>query len=238
MNQEIEASPYGAAMAHALRELRDSGVHRIVAAIRHSAREFEPGRHDLENPLTEQGRSCARAFGKALPRDVFVRAYASPVARCVETAALALEGHRAAGGDSGRHRPVEGLGLFYILDQMKMFRAMTSPSEEEGDFMRDWFDGGLAPDIMMPAGQSAEIMTRLLMAKLEQQQTRNQPTLDLCITHDLSLYLIKDQVLEIEHEQAGEVEFLDGVAIFERAGDVWMWDPRGDPVLVQSFLGA
>ena len=236
MSQKIEANRYGAIMASALRELRSTGVRRSVAVIRHSAREFEPGRHDLENPLTEEGRSCARAFGEALPRDVFVRAYASPVARCVETAALALEGHRTAGGNAGRHRPVEGLGVFYILDQMKMFRSMTSPREDAPDFLRDWFDDRLAPDIMMPARQSAEIVVRLLMAKLEQQRTRSQPTLDLCITHDISLYLIKDQVLGLRHEQHGEVEFLDGLVVFEREGDVWMQDHRMDPLPLSRII--
>ncbi len=67
MTGEIETNSYGATMARHLRELRDAGVRRAVAAVRHSAREFEPGRHDLENPLTEEGRACARAFGKALP---------------------------------------------------------------------------------------------------------------------------------------------------------------------------
>jgi broad specificity phosphatase PhoE len=236
MMNEIAAGSYGVSMARALGELRGTGVHRTVAVIRHSAREFDPERHDLENPLTEHGRTCAQAFGGALPRDVFARAYASPVARCVETAALALDGHRAAGGDTGRHRTVEGLGLFYILDQMKMFRTMTSPREDEGDFMRDWFEGRMPPDIMMPPRHSAEIMVRLLVAKLEQQRGHDQPTLDLCVTHDLSIYLLKDRVLGLRHEQHGQVEFLDGLVVFERESNIWMWDHRVDPVPVKQFL--
>jgi broad specificity phosphatase PhoE len=235
---EIEAEGYGLTMARALRELREAGVHRAVALVRHSEREFDPDRHDLEIPLTEQGRAHASAFGMALPRDVFLRVYASPVPRCMETAALALEGHRAGGGESGRHRPVEGLGLFYILDQMKMFRAMTSAGADGRSFLRDWFDGGLAPDIMIPPRVSAAVMVRLLLAKLEQQSTREQPTLDLCISHDISIFLLKDQVLGLRHEQYGEIEFLDGVALFEREGDVWMWDRQVPPVSLKHFLGA
>jgi broad specificity phosphatase PhoE len=233
---ESQQGAYGEAIARFLGELREDGVEHTVALIRHSAREFEPGRHDLENPLTDAGRVLALDFGSSLPRDLFVRAYASPVSRCMETAALALQGHRTQGGASGRHRPVEGLGVFYILDQMKMYRAMTSAQEAERSFLRDWFDGRLASDIMIPARQSAEILVRLLLEKLEQQRGLGGPALDLCVTHDMTLYLVREQVLGLRPEDNADIDFLDGLVVFERDADVRIRAAETGPVPLRSFL--
>ncbi len=194
---EIEAEGYGAAILRTLRELRDAGVHRASALIRHSAREFDPDRRDLENQLTDEGRGLAQKFGEALPRDVFLRAYASPIERCMETAALSLDAHRSMGGSASRHRELEGLGPFYILDQRKMFRIIESAQEDGRDFMREWG-----------------------------------------VTHDVNVHLIKDQVLGLKHEVHGQVEFLDGVVIFEREGTVWMQAPRTAAIPLDPFLEA
>ena len=235
---EIEAEGYGAAILRTLRELRDAGVHRASALIRHSAREFDPDRRDLENQLTDEGRGLAQKFGEALPRDVFLRAYASPIERCMETAALSLDAHRSMGGSASRHRELEGLGPFYILDQRKMFRIIESAQEDGRDFMREWFDAALDPDTVIAPRQCAEIMLRLVLEKLRRQATREGPTLDLCVTHDVNVHLIKDQVLGLKHEVHGQVEFLDGVVIFEREGTVWMQAPRTAAIPLDPFLEA
>lgn len=232
---EYEAEVYGAAILRTLRELREAGVERASALVRHSAREFEPGRGDLENPLTDEGRVLARKFGEALPRDVFLRAYASPVERCMETAALTLEGHRSRGGSAGRHRELEGLGVFYILDQRKMFRTMTSAQQGGRDFLRAWFDAALDPDTVMAPRQCAEVIVRLVLEKLR-QGAREGPSLDLCVTHDMNLHLIKDQVLGLRHEEHGPVAFLDGVVVFERDGTGWMQAPRTPAAPLDRFL--
>ncbi len=233
---ETEAEGYGAAILRTLGELRDAGVHRTTALVRHSAREFNPDRGDLENPLTDEGRALAQKFGEALPRDVFLRAYASPVERCMETAALSLDGHRSMGGSASRHRELEGLGVFYVLDQRKMFRIIVSAQKDGRDFMREWLDAALDPDTMIAPRQCAEIMVGLVLEKLRQQAQREGPTLDLCVTHDMNLHLIKDQVLGLRHEEHGQVEFLDGVVVFEREGTVWMQAPETAAMPLDHFL--
>ena len=109
---------YGDATVSLIESVFANGVHHAVALMRHSAREFDPAVHDLTNPLTEEGRECCLRFGKALPKDLTLRGYASPAVRCLETAELILASHREAGGEVTRHRPVEALGVFYVLDQM------------------------------------------------------------------------------------------------------------------------
>ncbi len=234
---ETEPEGYGAEILRTLRELRDAGVLRTTALIRHSAREFNPDRGDLET-LTDEGRALAQKFGEALPRDVFLRAYASPVERCMETAALSFDGHRSMGGSGSRHRELEGLGVFYILDQRKMFRTIARAQEDGRDFMREWLDAALDPDTMIAPRQCAEIMVGLVLEKLRQQAQREGPTLDLCVTHDMNLHLIKDQVLGLRHEEHGQVVFLDGVVFFEREGTIWMQAPETAAMNLDHFLQA
>ena len=54
--QELE---YGDSTLALVAEVLAEGVEHAVLLMRHSAREFEPGRHDLENPLTDEGRDLA-----------------------------------------------------------------------------------------------------------------------------------------------------------------------------------
>jgi broad specificity phosphatase PhoE len=121
---------------------------------------------------------------------------------------------------------------------MRMFRAMTNTPGGRGGFLREWFEGGLDPDIMIGARSSAEIVVRLLLAKLRQQSAQARPTLDLCVSHDMTLHLLKDQVLGLRHEEYGEVEFLNGVVLFERDGDVWMQGHQAAPISLTRFLGS
>ena len=65
----------------------DAGARHVGLLMRHSAREFVPGRHDLENPLTDEGRALAERMGASLPKDLLVRGYASPAERCLRTRA-------------------------------------------------------------------------------------------------------------------------------------------------------
>ena len=115
---------YGDATLAQVEAMANEGCTHMVLLMRHSAREFNPDVHDLENPLTDEGRELSQRLGRQLPKAYTLRGYASPAGRCVETAQLCLDGHAAEGGSSTRVRPVEGLGVFYVLDQMKMYRVM------------------------------------------------------------------------------------------------------------------
>ena len=49
-----------------------------------------------------------------------------------------LDGYADNGGNVTRHRPLEGLGVFYALDQMKMWRVMND-SGGQVPFLQAWF---------------------------------------------------------------------------------------------------
>ncbi|MGY8854536.1 MAG: histidine phosphatase family protein [Pseudomonadales bacterium] len=199
--------------------LTNEGVDHIVLLMRHSAREYAPGKHDLLNPLTDEGRDLARDMGKRLPKGLVVRGYTSPAERCVETAGLIMSGYAAAEGQILRNRVVEALGVFYVLDQIKMFKSMQAEGGMIG-FLQRWFDGGIARDILMPADLAARLVGGLAKEKLS--QTGGEPRLDLLVSHDFTLYTIKDQLLKQGINRYPDVHYLDGVAFFNRDGKTFI----------------
>ena len=202
-----------------IEQLTNEGVDHIVLLMRHSAREYAPGKHDLLNPLTDEGRDLARDMGKRLPKELVVRGYTSPADRCVETAGLVMNGHAEAGGQILRNRVVEALGVFYVLDQMKMFKSMNNAGGIVS-FLQQWFDGGVARDIIMPAELAARLVGGVAKEKLS--QSGDKPQLDILVSHDFTLYTIKDQLLKQDTNRYPNVHYLDGVAFFNRDGKTFI----------------
>ena len=200
-------------------DLFNQGIEHIILLMRHSAREYEPGRHDLLNPLTEEGRMLAKDLGRKLPKSVIIRGYTSPAERCVDTAEQIMAGHKENGGQVMRNRVVEALGVFYVLDQMKMFMAMQAAGGLVG-FQRQWFSGEVSPDILMPADLSANLIAGLAKEKLKEKLS--EPRVDLMVSHDFTLYLLKHQLLGQDSERYPDVIYLDGIAIFERDGRTYI----------------
>lgn len=202
------------------------GVHRGVLLMRHSAREYAPGRHDLENPLTIEGRALSRRLGERLPKSLTLRGYASPPHRCMETAELVLAGHEAGGGAVTRHRPLEALGVFYALDQMKMWKGMRDAGGLV-PYLAQWFDGGVPADAMMKAESAARLVATVLAEKLRSPVAERQ--LDVCVSHDMTLYLLRHQLLGERLDEA-PVAYLDGLLLFEEGGVLKLASHRGSEV--------
>lgn len=185
--------------------------------MRHSARTFIKGIHDLENELTDEGREDSRAFGRGLPKSYLLRAYASPPRRCVETSELILTGHLEASGKATRTRPMEGLGVFYILDQMKLFRIMEA-SSDSGQFLAKWLADELDRDVVMRPRLAAEVLMEALAKKISERA--DESVLDVFVSHDLTLHLLKGCVLGERPEKTGPVEFLEGLVLYFQDGDL------------------
>ncbi len=214
-----------------INRLVDEGVQHIVLLMRHSAREYEPGRHDLMNPLTDEGRDLAHALGEKLPKSLKVRGYTSPTERCIETASLIMAAHKAAGGETHRNRVVEALGVFYVLDQIKMSMAMQDAGSVPA-FLGKWYSGHMAPDILMPPDTAAKIIGQLAAEKLVNNP--GAPQLDLMVSHDFTLFTIKDQLLGQGLDRYPEVRYLDGIALFKRGGRTWIQSHHEDAVELGS----
>lgn len=211
------------------------GMRNGVLLMRHSARTFDRSIHDLLNPLTEHGRMLCRQFGDALPKDFALRGFASPPERCLETAEIAIATHEAAGGAGGRTRPVEALGVFYALDQQKMWKGLQA-ADGLADYVGQWFAGDVPTDAMMPADLAVQMLLRVLGAKLETSSAAAAgtpgATLDLCVTHDMTVYTMRHGV-GLESVAGPEVEFLDGLLLFERDGERLMRSQHGGEVRIQ-----
>ncbi len=209
---------YGDATVGLIESVFANGVQHAVVLMRHSAREFDPAVHDLANPLTEEGRECCLRFGKALPKDLTLRAYASPAVRCLETAELILASHREAGGEVTRHRPVEALGVFYVLDQMKMWKGMNEVGGMV-NYLQQWFAGDVPADAMMPSQLAATLVLRVLTEKLS--SPIDTPQLDICVSHDMTVHLVRDRLLG-EPVDGPKVEFLDALIAYRDDDVYWL----------------
>ncbi len=221
---------FGEATAALVGEVFDAGTTRATLLMRHSARTFDRNIHDLLNPLTDHGRQLSARFGGALPKDVHVRGYASPPERCMETAQIAIDSHTRQGGAGGRTRSVEALGPFYALDQQKMWKGLSA-AEGLAAYVGQWFAGDVPDDAMMPADLAVQMVLRALLGKLKNPSAAGKH-LDLCVTHDLTVYTVRHGV-GLEDVRGPDVEFLDGLILFERDGKTWMRSQHGGEVEIR-----
>lgn len=212
------------------------GVGHAVVLMRHSARTFEKNLHDLANNLTEEGRALCGRVGRRLPKTLTLRAYSSPAQRCLDTAELILAAHKEAGGLTTRHRPVEGLGVFYVLDQMKMWRGMDQAGGMV-PYLQAWFAGETPQDALMPADLASKLVLRVMAGKLAAPIA--SPQLDICVSHDMTLYLLRDRLLG-ETVDGAKVEFLDGLIAWRDAQGLWLQSQQGEPrqISLRLNLGA
>ena len=229
---------FGDASARMTRAIFGEGVERGVLLMRHSAREYRRDVHDLENPLTAEGRSLAARFGASLP-DVNLRGYSSPVMRCRETGALAIEASAAAqrGGVISKVRDIEAFGVFYALDQIRMWKGLRK-SDGLADYVGQWFAGKVPQSAMMrpqwAVGMVLEVMLDKLTAPAIQAGT---PQLDLCVTHDMTIFTMREGA-GLEPVTGPDVRFMDGLLMYEQDDKVFFASQHGGIVEVDDALMA
>ncbi len=229
---------FGDASARMTRAIFGEGVERGVLLMRHSAREYRRDVHDLENPLTAEGRSLAARFGASLP-DVNLRGYSSPVMRCRETGALAIEASAAAqrGGVISKVRDIEAFGVFYALDQIRMWKGLRK-SDGLADYVGQWFAGKVPQSAMMrpqrAVGMVLEVMLEKLTAPAIQAGT---PQLDLCVTHDMTIFTMREGA-GLEPVTGPDVRFMDGLLMYEQDDKVFFASQHGGIVEVDDALMA
>lgn len=220
----------GEATLELLNDVLSDGATHVALLMRHSAREFETGVHDLLNPLTDEGRALAREMGERLPKSLLVRGYSSPAERCVETADLVMQAHRDSGGRVTRNRAAEALGVFYILDQIRMYKGMQAAGGQV-PLLEKWFQGEVGVEMLMPADLAARLVAQFAAKKLDEPVER--PQLDLLVSHDMTLYTVRDRLLGQSARDHGEIGFLDGLALFEKSGALFLQSHHDGPVRLE-----
>ena len=209
------ASSYGQATVKMVNNLYARGVNRISLLMRHSAREYNPDIHDLLNPLTDEGRALCKEFGSALRNDIVIRGYASPPDRCVETCQIVVQNHVSEAGQSKSIRALEGLGVFYAIDQVKMWKGMKAAGGLS-DYLAKWLAGDVPEDTMLAPYYAATTILRLLRGKLD-AASGYPKQLDVCVSHDMSVLFVRE-FFGLEPVDILPIEYLDGLALYREDG--------------------
>jgi len=181
---------------------------RSAIVIRHAQRQDICGAEGYRTcGLTAAGTEQAHAFGRSLAgRFSSYRIFHSPVKRCEQTA-LALSEELGVGGV----RPEKALGVSYI--RVSVEEGFAEADRWGDNFIRAWFDGRVPADIFMPLQEAKEMQMAYLRAKLAEAGDR---TLDIHITHDWNINVLREGIFGLRHEDAGWPGFLS-VLCFRRS---------------------
>ena len=162
--------------------------------------------------ITPAGAAAAEALGRRIAGVDRVRIFHSPVKRCRQTAECLAQGAAAAGLTVELAGPRNVLGVDYILD---LDQAGRLSQLHGNDFVRLWFTGQLAEAIIRPAAQiAAEKLDYLTHCLQEPGGTGRR--LDLHVSHDWNVIILREHMLQIRHEEAGWLTFLDGLTLVQR----------------------
>lgn len=197
---------------HALLDtLHSLSTHATVAAVlRHAARHpiVDP-REPLAAELTPVGRQDAEAFGAKITGFDRLRLFHSPVKRCQQTAECVAAGAARNGLAVEIAGAQPELGVAYILNQIETGRLSGIHGEH---FVRLWFTNQVPAELIERAPVIVRRKVTYVAARLRDASTATGRRLDLHISHDWNVIVLREILLGVRHEEAGWARFLDGVA--------------------------
>lgn len=222
---------FGLNTVKTINTLKSQGIDRMLVVVRHSARFYRPDMPRLEPflGLTEEGKDYAHRLGVKLPIDTGLRLFSSPVGRCIETAYLVDKGNTAAGGRCETNKIKPKLTAFYVKDIEKIFQRIRERTVS--GFFRDWFDGKVPEEVMSDPLETKNIILRLLIDLLKET---TEPKIDIAVSHDWYLYVLKEHFLKQPLEECGQVQYLEGAALFENQGELFIVNHQSKPVPVEQ----
>ncbi len=179
----------------------------VAAVMRHAARHpiADPQRPELAE-LTPAGCAAAEAFGAQLGSFSRVRLFHSPVKRCWQTAECIARGAESAGSRTEFIGAHAALGIDYIRDLAEAGRLTVQHGEH---FVRLWFENQVPPSVIDPAPALAAMKLDFVRRQLA---VAEPGTLDLHVSHDWNIIILREHLVGVRHEEAGWLTFLDGVA--------------------------
>jgi broad specificity phosphatase PhoE len=158
--------------------------------------------------LTPDGHAAAEAWGTRISGFDKVRLFHSPVKRCRQTAEGIARGLGATGRVVEIVGAAETLGVDYVVDHEEMARLATQHGEH---FIRLWFSGEAGPAVMRAADQVVTRKLAYLTERLHEPGAHGR-RLDLHVSHDWNILTLRELLCGVRHEEAGWLDFLDGVA--------------------------
>jgi broad specificity phosphatase PhoE len=181
----------------------------VAAVMRHAAR------HPIANPaepalaeITADGAKAATAFGARLSGFDRVRLFHSPVKRCGQTAECIAQGAVRAGLAVDLVGAREEIGIDYILDLTEAGRLTGLHGDR---FVRLWVDGRIPTTVIRPTRELVTRQTDFVVERLR-EPTAGGRRLDLHVSHDWNIIVLRELLLQVRFEEAGWLTFLDGVA--------------------------
>ena len=211
----------------AIHGLLDRGIRRMSVILRHSDRFYhEDARMEPFMGLTDPGKSYALDMGRELPGTLEPKLFSSHFGRCIETAYLIDKGYTSVHARTLPHNATKDvLAPFYIKDIERALGRMTRTGSQQ--FIRDWFDKAIDEDIMENPEVTAETLTGFMKENLSGLRDGQ---VALCVSHDWNIFPIREFKLNLPHEGAGDVGYLDGVVFFQEKNQTFALACGNDPV--------
>ena len=219
-----EKKNYGQVTLMLINDLLSKGVKKISVILRHSARYYDYGHpeRDAFLGLTEEGKDFAFQFGKNISQGPLIGFFSSYTGRCLETAYLIDKGYSIPGGETF-HPKINNVlaGEFQKSDEV--WSLMGS---DFSGFVRKWFDGNISEDLIANAKRYAFDIVQFLSDELNKAP---ENCININSSHDMHLFLLREFYLGLRHEDAGGVEYLEGVVLFEKDAKLFITHHLSEP---------
>ena len=206
--------------------LHEQGIRKIAVIMRHSERHY-----DKENPvrepfmnLTEPGKDFSLKFGEQLPPEMVVRAFSSFIGRCIETAYLIDKGYTEKGGKTKSSIVELFLSPFYAKNPVEILKTFVEAGSLS--FIRSWLDGDFSSELIDNPKDSAQKIVGVAQEKLMESL---EDHIDIFVSHDWNLYLVKEVFLGLKHEDYGKIEYLEGVVLYPQNGNIYITNHQAEP---------
>jgi len=185
--------------------------------IRHASRPVGQA-PTASTPLTLEGQAAATQLGAAIggslrSGDRVIVAH-SPVLRCAQTSSALRDGIGQSVATCRLVGERAYLGRPYLRNPS---RALEVARRLGPDFVRQWFDGVMPSEWIQPLHTTATDQVRRALAEVHHKL---EPRLAILVSHDWNLMAVREYFFGIRHEDAGWIDFLDGVIIRRAAGGV------------------
>jgi len=163
--------------------------------------------------ITPEGAAAAEEMGRRLSGFERVRLFHSPVKRCQQTADCLARGIQEVGIMVDHVGPEIALGVDYILDLTEAGRLSDLHGEH---FVRLWMKKQISEAVVRAAKPIVEEKLAYLTTKLAEPSSGGR-RLDLHVTHDWNILILRELLLNLRHEEMGWLAFLDGLAFARHA---------------------
>ncbi len=195
-----------------IKSLHKDGINKFSVIMRHSARHYNKDiTMEPFQGLTDAGKELALRLGTNLPAGLHLRLFSSYIGRCIETAYLIDKGYTNKGGRTESPLLLNAISPSYIVDFKKAIEVILKMDTPR--FIRSWIEGDLSPEVIQ---DTESVTTSMLSCIIDSLEDTHRDSIDIFITHDWNMYLLKELRLGLRHEQFGEVDYLEGVIIFKK----------------------